>query len=122
MDIASDLQKLISLRDSGDLSQTEFERAKALVLAERFPEAQPPPLLIEEVLQQTKKKRRSQPIAAVCATVAAALSAVSAIIDPNPLAVGSVFIWVVAAILCWISFLKSKKEIEKREASKSVNR
>ncbi|MCE9519855.1 MAG: SHOCT domain-containing protein [Verrucomicrobia bacterium] len=38
MSINSELEKLIFLRDRGDLTQAEFEKAKALLLSEESPE------------------------------------------------------------------------------------
>ena len=112
MSITSELEKLISLRDRGDLTETEFEKAKAILLAGQtaattsVQNASPVPL--EEEGQEKKKK--VQLLTAVLSTVAAVLSAISAIIATSPLKLLAFGLFAAAAIGNWIVYLRSEKK------------
>ena len=111
MSITAELEKLISLRDQGDLSQAEFEKAKALLLSGEEASSQPvsPPVTLAE----RDKKRKTQFLCAVLSTVAAALSICSAFLNPSVLKIVILLIWVTAAIFWWVSYSKLKSEIER---------
>ena len=110
MPIASDLERLVSLRDRGDLSQAEFEKAKERLLsvevtgASQASETNPPPL--------PKEGEGGMPqrylLIATLSTIAAACSAGSAIIDPSPISLVAFALFTVAATLNWIEFSKRR--------------
>lgn len=110
MSIASELEKLTALRDRGDLSQSEFERAKALLLSGKANEVQPPALPASGRPGQAGKKRRTQLVIAVCATITAALSGASLAINPNPLKGVLLLLWAVVAVAGWISWSRMPKD------------
>ena len=113
MPIASDLEKLVSLRDSGDLSQAEFETAKERLLSGEVAGVSPatdrnqPPLAEEG--QGGKPKHTL--LIAILSTIAAALMAGSAAINPSPLKLLAFALFTVAATLNWIVF--SKRRVRK---------
>lgn len=110
MTIASELEKLVLLRDRGDLSQAEFEKAKEQLLAGEASEASPatyrnqPPLA--EDGQEGKPKQTL--LIATLSTIAAAFSAASAAINPSPLSLLAFGLFTVAATLNWIAVFKRK--------------
>ncbi len=110
MNITSELEKLASLRDCGNLSQAEYEQAKALLLSGRGPETKPPTLPIQETGEESNKKRKTQLLCAVFSTLAAALSGVSAIIAPSLGSIGILIFWVGLSSFWWISHSKLKTE------------
>ena len=110
MSITAELEKLISLRDQGDLSQAEFEKAKALLLSGEE-EASSPPASPPATLAERDKKRKTQFLCAVLSTVAAALSICSAFLNPSVLKIVILLIWVTAAIFWWVSYSKLKSGI-----------
>jgi len=113
MPIASDLEKLVLLRDSGDLTQAEFEAAKARLLSGQVegvspaPERTQPPF--PEGIEQGKPKHTL--LVAILSTIAAALSGGSAAINPSPLKLLAFSLFTVAATLNWIVF--SKRRVRK---------
>lgn len=110
MPIASDLEKLVLLRDSGDLSQAEFEKAKERLLSREDPGVSPAnesnrPPLPEEV---KGGKSRHTLLIAILQTIAAASFAGSAAINPSPLKLLAFACLTVAATLNWIAFSKRR--------------
>ena len=109
MTISSELEKLISLRDRGDLSEEEFEKAKELALSGETPGDSPageePP-----ALPASRKKAIGTPLlSAILLTVVVALGGGSLVLNPSPLT-GLIFvIWVVAAVLAWVSLARAEK-------------
>ena len=103
MYISSELEKLTSLKERGDLTQKEFEKAKAFLLSgQKLPDT-----ALEKI-----KKLKSQKLAAILLTITAGLSSGSALIKPSPLHLVLVILWVVAATLCWASYFAMKKATE----------
>lgn len=113
MNISSEPEKLVSLRDRGDLSQAEFDQAKALLLSEQDDGATPHGKNTDGSLSEMNKKRKVYLIASAGTTLAAALSGVSATISPSPVKLVVVLCWVVAAGLWWHSYSKLGKETGK---------
>lgn len=102
MSITSELEKLSSLRERGDLSDAEFEQAKALLLSGKDTASEPPPLPSGEA--PAEKNNRGMHLAiAICTTVAAVMSAISAALDPNAPSFASLLIWSGLSIYWWIS-------------------
>jgi|TARA_B110000305_G_scaffold65627_1_gene73367 hypothetical protein len=113
MPIVSDLEKLALLRDRGDLSQAEFEKAKERLLSGEVPGVSPSternqPLIAQEG-QGCKPKHTL--LIAILSTIAAALMAGSAAINPSPLKLLAFALFTVAATLNWIEF--SKRRVRK---------
>lgn len=110
MPIVSDLERLALLRDSGDLSQAEFEKAKERLLSEEVTGVSPsternqPPLAQEG--QGGKPKHTL--LIAILSTIAAALMAGSAAINPSPLKLLALALFIIAATLNWIVFSKRR--------------
>ena len=110
MPIASDLEKLVLLRDSGDLSQAEFEKAKERLLTDEVTGASPDterngPSLPEE---GEGAKPKQILLIAILSTIAAALSGGSAAINPTPLSVLAFAGFTIASALNWNLFAKSR--------------
>jgi hypothetical protein len=108
MTIASDLEKLVLLRDRGDLSLAEFEIAKERLLSGEVTGISPatetnkPPL--PEEVEGGKPKHTL--LIAILSTIAAALMAGSAAMNPSPLKLLAFALFIVAATLNWIVFSK----------------
>ena len=110
MTIISDLEKLVSLKDSGDLSQAEFEKAKERLLSSEVTAASPAtegnqPSLTEEV-EGAKPKQTL--LIAILSTLAAALSAGSLAINPSPLKFLAFAFFTIGSTLHWIAFFKGR--------------
>lgn len=119
MSLSSELEKLISLRERGELTPAEFETAKKRLLAGGEVVAPPPiPETAPDELTDKRKKRGIQLLTAILASVAAALSAGSVLINPSPLKLIILLIWVVAATFGWIGYAKLKGEVEKLETGR----
>jgi tRNA A37 threonylcarbamoyladenosine synthetase subunit TsaC/SUA5/YrdC len=110
MPIVSDLEKLALLRDSGDLSQAEFEKAKERLLSGEVTGVSPsternkPP----QAQEDQKGKPKHTLLIAILSTVAAALMAGSAAINPSPLKLLTFALFTVTATLNWIAFSKCR--------------
>lgn len=101
MTISTEIEKLTNLRDKGDLTQEEFEKAKALLLSgEKLP----------ETTSDKEKKLKTQKWVAILLTITVGLSSGSALIKPSPVNMVLVILWVVAATLAWSSYSRLKKE------------
>ena len=113
MPIASDLEKLVSLRDRGDLSQAEFEKAKERLLSGEITGGSPATERNQHPLHEKAKGGRPKHtlLIAILSTIAAALSAGSAAINPSPLKLLAFACFIVAATLNWIVF--SKRSVRK---------
>lgn len=111
MPIASDLEKLVSLRERGDLSQAEFDKAKERLLSEEVTGASPATETNEPLFPETTKGGRPNRslLIAFLSTIAAAFSGGSAVIDPSPIALVAFALFTVAATLNWIEFLKRRR-------------
>ena len=117
MNISSELEKLISLRDRGELSQKEFEKAKAVLLSGEHAGPIEVHKANSKTLAEKKKKCKTHLLTAGLLTLTAALSGVSVSINPSPLKVILIVLWVVAATLAWSTYFRFKTEIEKKEQS-----
>ena len=106
MNIATELEKLTSLKDRGDLSLDEFTKAKESLL---FGDSTMPAYDDEaNALPPPRKSKVAEPklylLIAVLSTIAAALSGGSVIINPRPLGIIAFAGFAIAAFLNWGSF------------------
>ncbi|MDB4357390.1 SHOCT domain-containing protein [Mariniblastus sp.] len=105
MNITTELEKLVSLKDRGDLSQLEFERAKERLLFGEVTDS-----VDSNSLPLPKKYKESKPnhylLIATLSTIAMAFSGVSALINPNPLSLIGFALFMIASLLNWIAFLR----------------
>ncbi|NNC88431.1 MAG: SHOCT domain-containing protein [Akkermansiaceae bacterium] len=110
MPIASDLEKLVLLRDNGDLSQAEFEKAKERLLTDEVAKETPASKGKEPSLPEESEEGKPKQILliAILSTVAAALSGGAAAINPSPLGVLAFAGFTTAAALNWNVFAKSR--------------
>ena len=122
MNIASEIEKLTSLRDRGDLSPAEFEQAKALVLSGKDPDAQPPPHPIREESEKIRKKAKTQLLGGILACTAAVLSGCSVLLNPSPIKLVIMALWVIASVFWWISYIKLRTDLRRVERSGSQAR
>ena len=103
MSIAQELEKLVSMRDCGDLTHAEFEIAKERLLsgdvrdASQAAEKEPPS-------HPKERKPKQTLLIAIFSTIAAAFAAGSAIFSPLSLIVFALF--AVASTLNWIQVSK----------------
>ena len=110
MSIATELQQLTSMRNRGDLTQEEFERAKERLLAEdandasQAVETKTPPVPGES----NESRSYQNLVVAILSTIAAAFSAGSALLDPSPISLLAFALFTVAATLNWIAVSKRK--------------
>lgn len=110
MSIASDLEKLTSLRDQGALSPTEFVKAKELLLSEENTEGNS----VCQTTSEKKKQSKTQLLVANLLTLTAAMSVASVIINPSPIKLVSVILWTVASTLAWSAYFTCKKKLLKQ--------
>ena len=106
MSIAGELEKLSSLRERGELSDEEFQQAKALLLSGES--AEPAPASVPDVSEKGNKERRTQFLVALLSTVAALLSGASAALDPSLFKIGMVIFWMGLSITWWVTYSKAK--------------
>ena len=101
MSITTELEKLSSLKDRGDLSESEFEKAKALVLSGEKP---------ADALAKRDKDRKTQFLIAFFATLGALFSGGSLILDPSLFTAGVLIFWLGLSTAGWMSYSKAKSE------------
>ena len=118
MSITSELERLSAIRDRGDLSPAEFEKAKRLLLSDEGAEATPVEEPAPSPAAAHEKKRRTMFLVAILSSVAAALSATSMIINPSPFSVGSLMMWLGLSSYWWVTLTKLKAEVR---AARSAN-
>ena len=108
MSVVSDLEKLVALRDSGDLSHGEFEKAKEGLLSGEVTEVSPATERNRPPFPEGGKASKSQHtfLVAILSTIAAVFMAVSAAINPSPLELLAFALFATAATLNWFAFLK----------------
>lgn len=108
MKITTELEKLAELRDCGDLSEEEFEKAKALLLYGEKAESISTTRLCPDPRTDREKKKKTMLLVALLATLAAAFSAGSVIIAPSLVSAGNLIFWVGLSSYGWISHLRLK--------------
>ena len=119
MSIISELERLSALRDRGDLSDEEFDKAKAIVLSGKN-EMEPASDETEsakgtaftEAPEELTKRKKTHFLVGVFATIAAVFSAVSVVLDPSKLQIVIFVIWVLASVAGWSTYSKLKRELE----------
>ena len=105
MSIAQELEKLISLRDRGELTYAEFGIAKERLLSGDVSGAsQAADKETPSRLKESKPKRTL--LIAILSTVAATLAAGSAILDRSPLSLLAFVLFAVASTLNWVQVSK----------------
>lgn len=109
--MTSELEKLVSLRDRGDLSQAEFEKAKALLLSNQETGA----VTGHETTSEEGKERRTWLLVANLMTVTVALSVVSVALNPSAIKLVLVVLWTVASALAWVTYSRTRKRAESEE-------
>ena len=119
MSIISELERLSALRDRGDLSDEEFDKAKAIVLSGKevlepaFDETTSEErIVITEAPDELTRRKQTHFLVGVFATIAAVFSAVSAVLDPSKLQIVIFVIWVLASVAGWSTYSKLKREVE----------
>lgn len=117
MAIRSDLERLVSLRDCGDLSQEEFEKAKDLLLSGENDEASLKEHDCGACLTRNKKELKTQLWCAALLTITWTMSLVAALINPSALNLVLIGTWAVAATLSWVSYFQKKKPPKKEQLS-----
>ncbi|MGB1131307.1 MAG: SHOCT domain-containing protein [Haloferula sp.] len=122
MSIASELEKLTALRNRGDLSEAEFTKAKAVLLAGENSEGSSSPPTEDQSESgraspdpSLAKRRNTQLLIAIFATVAAIFSSISAVIAPSGLKIAILILWVVASVSGWISYQKIRNDSMTRD-------
>ena len=112
MPIASDIEKLVSLRDCGDLSQAEFEKAKERLLSGEVPGVSPSAERNQTALSHEGQggKRKHTLLIAILSTIAAALSGGAAVIGSSPIGLVAFALFTVAATLNWVEFSKRMRK------------
>ncbi len=85
MAIRSDLERLVSLRDCGDLSQEEFEKAKDLLLSGENDEASLKEHDCGACLTRNKKELKTKLWCAALLTITWTMSLVAALMNPSAL-------------------------------------
>ncbi|MDF1851845.1 MAG: SHOCT domain-containing protein [Verrucomicrobiales bacterium] len=113
MNIRTELEKLVSLRERGELSQAESEQAKGLLLSDQPTEAANGHKEVEQDLERKRKKVKTQFLTAIFATVAALFGGVSAAIAPGPVNSVIFAMWLIASTLWWVDYAKGKAELGK---------
>jgi tRNA A37 threonylcarbamoyladenosine synthetase subunit TsaC/SUA5/YrdC len=110
MSITTDLEKLVSLRDSSDLSEAEFEKAKERLLSGEVTGVSPSTERNQPPLAQEGEggKPKHTLLIAILSTIAAALFAGSAAINPSPLKLLAFACFTVVPTLNWIEFSKHR--------------
>lgn len=109
MNITTELEKLTSLKDRGDLTQKEFEKAKERLLfcdAERAPEVDEANSLPLPKKGETNGSNHYFLIAFL-STIAVAFSGGSVALGPNSLNLIAFAGFTIASTLNWVSFFKS---------------
>ena len=109
MPITSDLEKLVSLRDCGDLSQAEFEKAKERLLSGEVPRVSPSTERNQPPLPQGGKRKYIL-LVAILSTIAAALSGGAVVIGSSPIRLAAFALFTVAATLNWVEFSKRMRK------------
>ena len=110
MSIVSELEKLVSLRDRGDLCQADFEKAKQRLLSEEVTSTSPaedinPPRLPEKA---TGGKLDYTLPNAIIFTITSSVWVVSLAIKPSLLGWWCFALFSITAILSWIVFFQSR--------------
>jgi hypothetical protein len=106
MNISSELEKLAELRDRGDLSKEEFEKAKSMVLSGQASGD----FSSDNKASDLEKKTKTYRLISILSTITVALSAGSAIIAPSPINVLILVLFVVASTLNWAEYNKLRKK------------
>jgi len=115
--ITSELEKLASLRDRGDLSQAEFEKAKELLLSEENTDAT---LDNRSSPNNSAGERERNPLktrllVSILSTVSAAFAGGSAAIDPSPISLLVLALFVVASTLSWTWYARLRRGISRQK-------
>ena len=112
--LASELEKLASLRDGGKLSQEQFEKAKKRLLSDDVKWGSQ--IREENTPLSPKNSGKGKPerflLITVLSTIAAAFAAGSALIDPSPISLLAFGLFAVLATLHWIEL--SKRRVRKQ--------
>lgn len=110
MPLTSDLEKLIVLRDRGDLSPAEFQKAKDRLLSGDVPEGSPASEMNRPARPEKVGGDKPKPtlLVAILSTCAAAFSGGSAMIKPSALGALAFACFAVAATLNWALFIKGR--------------
>ena len=112
MQLGTELEKLTSLRNQGDLSPAEFDAAKTRLLsgevmgASQAAEADAPPLPAEGKRGGPKQHHL---LIAILSTIVATFSAGSVVIAPGPISLLAFSLFAFAAALNWMEFFKGRR-------------
>ena len=106
MSIASNLEKLIPLKEKGDLSSVEFAKAKESLLTGDSPDDAAGQTPVRKAVGGENPKNTF--LIAILSTISAALAIGSATIDPSPVSWMAFSGFAVASMLNWILYFKQK--------------
>ena len=111
MDIASELEKLVTLRDRNELTDIEFEKAKKILLSNGW--VQESAIRRKQTGNIAAKEKTAGPTyslqVAVLSTVALVFSAVSVAMNPSPLSFVALSLFGIASMLNWIELFRGSK-------------
>lgn len=104
--ITTELEKLATLRDKGDLSAEEFEQAKQILLSSAETEVSDSSQTAEG---EPKESPKTALIIAILSTLSVLFAAGSAMIAPTVTTLIVLGLFIVTATLSWSSYSKAKK-------------
>ena len=111
MDIASELEKLVTLRDRNELTDIEFEKAKKILLSNGWVQESAIPR--NQAAKIAVKEKAVGPTyslqVAVLSTVALVFSAIAVAMNPSPLSFIAFSLFGIASMLNWIEFFRGSK-------------
>ena len=111
MDIASEFEKLVTLRDRNQLTDAEFEKAKKILLSNGWVQESAIPR--NQAAKIAVKEKAVGPTSslqvAVLSTVALVFSAIAVAMNPSPLSFIAFSLFGIASMLNWIEFFRGSK-------------
>lgn len=113
MSITSELKKLTSLKDRGDLSQAEFEKAKALLLPGENAAASMP--------NAGEKKRKTLLLVAILSIILVVVSAGAVVLAPSPIKLLALVLFTVACTLNWCAIVKQMRNSSSKGTLESLS-
>ena len=113
MNLSSELEKLVALRDQGDLTEDEFEKAKKLLLSGQEVGTSSAVGKVLDSPTDIEKKTKTYRLLAYLSTITVVLSAVSAFLIRSPIKIVILVLFVIVATRSWSEYSKLKRVQEK---------